>query len=222
MVRKQSTAALLLLVGVLACGGKSTSSPGGPGGDVEIGDYCAEYPDDSFYCGGERFSPDHAFELVWADGGPPEGSVLVWIQSSPGGGLAPDGLLVASGLWRLVYVAPGGEAYDYLVQLDGIHLETYPAPRECEASDEVTIEDVIRQVRIATALLEESRGVVYEPGTFSLNFFRYAACFATYGRRATLVHSQTKNPTDLRYTVEFNSEHPEGTVCELDPRGCTQ
>ncbi len=219
---------LLGIAGALfcSCGGKSvTSNPGGDGDGDEPEpirpDYCEEYPGNRFYCdGSERFSVGQAIELARDQGFIPEGAVLVGLQSDAAGGLAPDGLLHANGEWRLAYLSLNGELHDLRVRLDKVS-EGISAKTDCSTDDEITPAALERDVQLATTLLEEEYGMVYEPGTFSLNVWRNSACAFWTGRRNTIVTSQTVNASDMRFTVDFDEAHPEGVVCQPNSsQGC--
>ncbi|HLV22053.1 MAG TPA: hypothetical protein VKZ49_14265, partial [Polyangiaceae bacterium] len=146
--------------------------------------------------------------------------VLVAVQSSPAGGLAPDGFHVEGSSWRVTYAVPGGDEYSYAVSSDRITVERTPSTADCVPGDEISVEGLTRKIQEATVLLETRFGVVYEPGTFSLNAGRSAASVSPAEQRQTLVHSQSQLPTSANHTVEFNELWPDGIICDLDLLGC--
>src|SRR5690606_36325561 len=113
-----------------------------------------------------------------------------------------------------------GDEYSDAVSSERITVERTPSTADCVPGDEISVEGLTRKIQEATVLLETRFGVVYEPGTFSLNAGRSAASVSPAEQRQTLVHSQSQLPTSANHTVEFNELWPDGIICDLDLLGC--
>jgi hypothetical protein len=69
------------------------------------------------------------------------------------------------------------------------------------------------KVRQATAMVELTANLVFEPGLYQLNASEISPCLSSTGFEMTLVNFALGDGAG--YTVEFSSRYPDGTVCAL-------
>jgi hypothetical protein len=209
-----------------------TSSCGGKAADVDSYDtvpaevrpnYCEEFAGSNRHCGPQssEFEVADALERVVKDEDVPSDAVLVRVG---GVDVAPDGWhLGLAGHWDFTFVFADGESTQFSVYPDRTD-SGQGTTRPCSAADAVEIAGFKERIQLATVRVTQEVGFTFEPDTFTLMAGQQSGCVSNTGEPSTFVRVLPNFQSGVmeRYTVEFNEEFPNGTVCVgLPGLGCT-
>lgn len=208
---------------VLGACGSDKAGPNGSSAPEEsepAAYYCKEWPDAAEYCGGPTLSAEAAFAKLEASHLLKVKERLFYIESSHGGGFAPDGQQILTGDgWGFLYDTGDGSTDRWLaVRADPIVVGF--AQASC-AVGQVGVDGMTRQIQAASDLIRTTYAATFEPGTFSLFVWREASCHSSSGFARTIVQAILTNPP-RKVNVEFDEKGALVGICELPDRqyGC--
>jgi hypothetical protein len=205
---------------LMGCGAQSGSETAAPDASVEAQpNYCVGVEEDDPYC-----DEQGQMTLDWATDRAihaPELPAGVFPSQIEVHDVAPDGThLGNAGQWHFWFALGLEEFKEVVVFPQRIEVRDFVAlDAACGIEDEVDGEQLQDRVRQATAMVEQTAGLVFEPGVYQLNASEIAPCLSSTGSAMTLVNFAVGDGAG--YTVEFSSEYPDGTVCALAAEGCT-
>jgi hypothetical protein len=163
--------------------------------------YCQQWPDYPDFCGGPTLSAEDAYVELISKHPLKANERLVRVQSSNGGGLAPDGQQILTGDgWGFWFDEGDGTTLELDVRAKSIERST--AQASCSPG-QTRVDGMTHLIQTASDLLRMNYAATFGPGTFTLFAVRDALCESQSGFARTVVRATIMNPQHA-VDVEFD------------------
>jgi len=187
-----------------ACGSASEANAGDPDASAPAAPpayYCKEWPDAAGLCDGPTLDAEDAAAQIPRRYKLKGNERLVAIESSNGGGFAPDGRQILTGDgWSFLYDIGGGLSEWLTVRANPI--DRIPVQYSCPHG-QVTANGITQLVQDASELMRSQYAASFEPGTFFTWVRRETDCESALTR--TVVKFRFMSTTNYHeLTVEFD------------------